>query len=262
MSYSVTHVYYRLTICDTTTPSRIHVNHRLTIREKNKFVEKTKQPRQELIHVWRSLRTAQPLCVRSHTQKRVRQIKKKMVQGLLDPEKEDIFSLFVAGTDISYCYYHESERILGRTFGMCVLQVIRLFAFTSFPTSYLPYLHRIVAARFVCSLSYLRTDNHQASRYEAAKRPIATSLMGNEYTCTGELCIVPSMQDFEGVTPNLLARTMETVEGGGIVVLLLSTMASLRDLYTLTMDVHKRLQTPSHQTITGKSLHTLSYLPG
>lgn len=36
-------------------------------------------------------------------------------------------------------------------------------------------------------------------------------------------------------------------------VLLLSTMASLRDLYSLTMDVHKRLQTPSHQTITGKS---------
>lgn len=60
------------------------------------------------------------------------------------------------------------------------------------------------------------------------------------------------MQDFEGVTPNLLARTMETVEGGGIVVLLLSTMASLKDLYSLTMDVHKRLQTPSHQTITGK----------
>lgn len=59
------------------------------------------------------------------------------------------------------------------------------------------------------------------------------------------------LQDFEGVTPNLLARTMETVEGGGIVVVLLSTMASLRDLYSLTMDVHKRLQTPSHQTISG-----------
>lgn len=49
------------------------------------------------------------------------------MQGLLDPEKEDVFSLFVAGTDISYCYYHESERILGRTFGMCVLQVAPSF---------------------------------------------------------------------------------------------------------------------------------------
>ncbi len=59
------------------------------------------------------------------------------------------------------------------------------------------------------------------------------------------------MQDFEALTPNLLARTMETVEGGGIVVLLLSTLSSLRDLYSLTMDVHARLRTPAHQDVTG-----------
>lgn len=43
------------------------------------------------------------------------------------------------------------------------------------------------------------------------------------------------LQDFEAVTPNLLARTIETVEGGGLVVLLLKTMSSLRQLYTMTM---------------------------
>jgi len=43
------------------------------------------------------------------------------------------------------------------------------------------------------------------------------------------------LQDFEAVTPNLLARTIETVEGGGMVVLLLKTMTSLRQLYTMTM---------------------------
>lgn len=43
------------------------------------------------------------------------------------------------------------------------------------------------------------------------------------------------MQDFEAVTPNLLARTIETVEGGGIVVILLRTMNSLKQLYTMTM---------------------------
>lgn len=42
-------------------------------------------------------------------------------------------------------------------------------------------------------------------------------------------------QDFEAVTPNLLARTIETVEGGGIVVILLRTMNSLKQLYTMTM---------------------------
>ena len=43
------------------------------------------------------------------------------------------------------------------------------------------------------------------------------------------------LQDFEAITPNLLARTIETVEGGGIVVLLLKTMTSLRQLYAMTM---------------------------
>ena len=43
------------------------------------------------------------------------------------------------------------------------------------------------------------------------------------------------MQDFEALTPNLLARTVETVDGGGIVVLLLRTMSSLKQLYTMTM---------------------------
>lgn len=43
------------------------------------------------------------------------------------------------------------------------------------------------------------------------------------------------LQDFEAITPNLLARTIETVEGGGLVILLLKTMTSLRQLYTMTM---------------------------
>ena len=43
------------------------------------------------------------------------------------------------------------------------------------------------------------------------------------------------LQDFEALTPNLLARTIETVEGGGVVVLLLRSVSSLKQLYTLTM---------------------------
>ncbi len=62
------------------------------------------------------------------------------------------------------------------------------------------------------------------------------------------------MQDFEALTPNLLARTIETVEGGGIVILLLSTLTSLTQLFSLTMDVHARLRTESHQDVTGALL--------
>ena len=113
----------------------------------------------------------------SHRKKRMKQIQKMSQRGLLDPEKEDPFSLFVASTDIRYCYYHDSHKILGNTYGMLVLQ------------------------------------------------------------------------DFEALTPNLLARSVETVEGGGIVVFLLSNMDSLTQLYSLTMDVHQRLRTESHATV-------------
>lgn len=59
-------------------------------------------------------------------------------------------------------------------------------------------------------------------------------------------------QDFEALTPNLLARTVETVEGGGVVVVLLRSMSSLRQLYTMTMDVHSRYRTEAHHDVTGR----------
>lgn len=92
-------------------------------------------------------------------------------------------------------------------------------------------------------------------------------------------CLLSFTQDFEALTPNLLARTIETVEGGGIVVLLLRTMNSLKQLYTMTMvsincyllhirhpvstkvgsmwlifiqDVHARYRTEAHQDVVGR----------
>ncbi|CAI9112679.1 OLC1v1013156C2 [Oldenlandia corymbosa var. corymbosa] len=116
----------------------------------------------------------------SHKKKRAKQVKKLMQRGLLDPEKVDPFSLFVETGGITYCLYKDSERILGNTFGMCILQ------------------------------------------------------------------------DFEALTPNLLARTIETVEGGGLIVLLLRSLSSLTSLYTMVMDVHERFRTESHSQATGR----------
>jgi N-acetyltransferase 10 len=45
------------------------------------------------------------------------------------------------------------------------------------------------------------------------------------------------LQDFEALTPNLLARTIETVEGGGLVIILLKTVRSLKQLYTMVGDL-------------------------
>lgn len=47
-----------------------------------------------------------------------------------------------------------------------------------------------------------------------------------------------------------MARTVETVEGGGLIILLLKTLTSLKQLFTMSMDVHKRFRTESHQTVT------------
>jgi tRNA(Met) C34 N-acetyltransferase TmcA len=60
----------------------------------------------------------------SHKKKRTKQIKKYMQRGQLDLDKAGQFSLFLETSDITYCLYRDSERVLGNTFGMCILQVL------------------------------------------------------------------------------------------------------------------------------------------
>lgn len=116
----------------------------------------------------------------SHRKKKMKSLQKKIKHGKLDISEDDPFELFVASTSIRYCYYKETHKILGNTFGMAVLQ------------------------------------------------------------------------DFEALTPNLLARTVETVEGGGLIVLLLEKMTSLKQLFAMTMDVHARYRTEAHSQIAGR----------
>lgn len=129
----------------------------------------------------------------THRKKREAKIKRDVKRGIREVNDQNPFEIFVTVTDIRYTcvvllffnrqliairYYKESHKILGNTYGMCVLQ------------------------------------------------------------------------DFEAITPNLLARTIETVEGGGLIVLMLKTMTSLKQLYTMTMDVHNRYRTSSHDSVT------------
>ena len=51
------------------------------------------------------------------------------------------------------------------------------------------------------------------------------------------------------------ARTIETVEGGGVIVVLLKSVDSLKQLYTMAMDVHQRFRTESHQVTTNNMTH-------
>ncbi|CAG2104312.1 unnamed protein product [Medioppia subpectinata] len=116
----------------------------------------------------------------THRKKRMRQMQKKIKSGADMDNEEDLFMTFVAQTNIRYCYYNETHRILGQTYGMVVLQ------------------------------------------------------------------------DFEAITPNLLARTVETVEGGGIVAVLLNSVDSLKQLHTMAMDVHQRYRTEAHQEVVNR----------
>ncbi|KAF6755010.1 GNAT acetyltransferase 2-domain-containing protein [Ephemerocybe angulata] len=116
----------------------------------------------------------------THRKKREAKIKREVKKGMREPNEQNPFEIFVTVTDIRYTYYKESDKILGHTYGMLVLQ------------------------------------------------------------------------DFEALTPNLLARTIETVEGGGLVVLLLKTMSSLKQLYTMTMDVHARYRTSAHDSVVAR----------
>ncbi|TGZ84140.1 N-acetyltransferase [Ascodesmis nigricans] len=116
----------------------------------------------------------------SHRKKREAKIKKEVKRGIREANTEDPFELFISLTNIRYVYYKETDKILGNTYGMCILQ------------------------------------------------------------------------DFEALTPNLLARTIETVEGGGLVILLLKTMSSLKQLYTMTMDVHSRYRTEAHGDVVAR----------
>ncbi|KAI9727966.1 MAG: N-acetyltransferase 10 [Chrysothrix sp. TS-e1954] len=116
----------------------------------------------------------------SHRKKREKKIRKEIKRGIREADTEDPFELFLSTQNIRYVYYKETEKILGNTYGICILQ------------------------------------------------------------------------DFEAITPNLLARTIETVEGGGLVILLLKGMNSLKQLYTLSMDAHSRYRTEAHADVTAR----------
>ena len=60
----------------------------------------------------------------SHRKKRMNLIKKQIARGIRDVDEDDPFELFISSTAIQYTYYKESEKVLGNTFGMCVLQVV------------------------------------------------------------------------------------------------------------------------------------------
>ncbi|VDO05719.1 unnamed protein product [Rodentolepis nana] len=111
----------------------------------------------------------------THRKRNLKLLNKRRKAGVVS--EGTVFEQFICSSDIRWCYYSETNKILGQTFDMCVLQ------------------------------------------------------------------------DFEALTPNTLARTIETVAGGGVVVFLLKSMDSLQQLCTMAMDVHARYRTEAHADV-------------
>ncbi|VDL64217.1 unnamed protein product [Hymenolepis diminuta] len=111
----------------------------------------------------------------THRKRNLKLLNKRRKAGVVS--EGTVFEQFVCSSDIRWCYYSETNKILGQTFDMCILQ------------------------------------------------------------------------DFEALTPNTLARTIETVSGGGVVVFLLKSMDSLQQLCTMAMDVHARYRTEAHTDV-------------
>jgi len=53
----------------------------------------------------------------------MKKLQKRIASGTLDVKDNDPFELFVAATNVRYCYYNETHSILGSTYRMLVLQV-------------------------------------------------------------------------------------------------------------------------------------------
>ena len=104
---------------------------------------------------------------------------------------------------------------------------------------------KAIWTRLSCSSASRTSDTGKYHPQQSSQLIARTSYYRDTEKILGQTYGMLVLQDFEAITPNLLARTIETVQGGGIVVMLLQSMKSLKQLYTMTMDVHARYRTES-----------------
>ncbi|MCD7447733.1 hypothetical protein HAX54_033523 [Datura stramonium] len=94
-----------------------------------------------------------------------------------------------------------------------------------------------------CYKDKLELSSHKKKRKKQMKKMMQQGVLDPEKADHFDLLL--KLEDFRALTPNLLARTIETVEGGGLIVLLLRHLSSLSSLFTMVMDVHSRFRTES-----------------
>lgn len=94
---------------------------------------------------------------------------------------------FFKNIDINYCYYDETRRILGNTYGMCIFE------------------------------------------------------------------------DLEYISPNILARIIETIEGGGIVIFIVEGLNSTKKLTDLSLGLHRNIKSHVFSKITSRFIRNFIF---
>lgn len=125
------------------------------------------------------------LWIKSSTQKRNPVLwcfknNKKKSQSFNSRIVSESLKKVIKNIDINYCYYDETRKILGNTYGMCVLE------------------------------------------------------------------------DFENISPNILARIIETIEGGGMILFLVETINSMENIRRLSINVYKSWNSHAFTAITSR----------
>lgn len=103
---------------------------------------------------------------------------------------------------------------------------------------------------------HIKRRKRKVAKSDEVADPLATFFASSSVTFTryrdasrvlGRTFRMCVLQDFEGLTPNLLAQTVETVSGAGAVVFLLRNMSSLRQLSVTSMDFYARFRSGSER---------------
>ena len=58
----------------------------------------------------------------THRKKRMKLLQKRIKDGTMEVNEDDPFELFICATEIRWTYYKDTQKILGKTYDMLVLQ--------------------------------------------------------------------------------------------------------------------------------------------
>ena len=73
------------------------------------------------------------------------------------------------------------------------------------------------------------------------------NIVGNTFG----MCV---LENFEALSPNILAKIIETIEGGGLIIFLLDEINKLSNIHSISMNIYKKFESQSYKNVSGRFL--------